>query len=76
MPEGLLHRTKQQNRLFDEGRTTMMNVQVKDNNKMYERLSSYQALLSMMGYEDCPEDKTETEPPKSKGLGTGGGCLL
>ena len=54
----------------------MMNVQVKDNNKMYERLSSYQALLSMMGYEDRPEDKTETEPPKSKGLGTGGGCLL
>lgn len=54
----------------------MMNVQVKDNEKMYERLSSYQALLSMLGYEDRKENKTEAEPPKSKGLGTGGGCLL
>ena len=53
----------------------MMTVQVNDQEKMMERLSSYQALLSMLGYEDQREESKE-EVPESMGLGTGGGCLL
>ena len=54
----------------------MMNLQIKENDKMLERLESYQALLSALGYEDRREDEKEMDPPKSMGLGTGGGCLL
>lgn len=55
----------------------MMNVQIKDTEKMQQRLETYQALLSTMGYEDRREKPENTmEPPKSMGLGTGGGCLL
>ena len=53
-----------------------MNVQVKENDKMMERLSSYQALLSMLGYEDDRNGAKEAEAPESMGQGTGGGCLL
>lgn len=54
----------------------MMNVQVKDTEKMQQRLDTYQALLSMLGYEDRHEKKEPMDPPESMGLGTGGGCLL
>lgn len=53
----------------------MMTVQINNQEKMMERLSSYQALLSMLGYEDRREEEPE-EAPESMGLGTGGGCLL
>ena len=52
----------------------MMNVQVKETEKTRERLESYQALLSILGYEDRREEKAAGEP-ETKGLGTGGGCL-
>ena len=53
----------------------MMTVQINEKEKMMERLSSYQALLSMLGYEDRREEESK-EAPESMGLGTGGGCLL
>lgn len=58
-----------------KGEIDMMTVQVNDQEKMMERLSSYQALLSMLGYEDRREEEPE-EAPESMGLGAGGGCLL
>ena len=53
----------------------MMKVQVKEMEKSRERLESYQALLSVLGYEDRRDEKVADEP-KTKGLGTGGGCLM